>query len=88
MKYAPVQNYINGNFADASTGKILDIISPLDGTHLSTVPLSSSEDLNVAVTAAKAVFAKWSKMPIKERVQVFFRYKYLLNFGFVNFLYD
>lgn len=79
MKYIPVKNYINGNFVDASTTKILDIISPLDGTHLSTVPLSSVSDLNAAVAAAKGAFPKWSKTPIKERVQVFFRYKYLLE---------
>ncbi|MBA4197720.1 MAG: methylmalonate-semialdehyde dehydrogenase (CoA acylating) [Chitinophaga sp.] len=79
MKYAPVQNYINGQFVNASTDKALDVISPVDGTHLSTVPLSSSEDLANAVKAAKAAFPKWSKMPIKERVQVFFRYKYLLE---------
>ena len=79
MKYNPVQNFVNGNFFAASTGKTLDVISPLDGTHLSTVPLSSSTDLNNAVSAAKAAFIKWSKTPIKERVQVFFRYKYLLE---------
>src|SRR5438270_7007518 len=79
MKYAPVQNYINGQFVNATSNKTLDIISPIDGTHLSTVPLSSAEDLNKAVTAAKAAFAKWSKTPIKERVQVFFRYKFLLE---------
>ncbi|QEC68260.1 CoA-acylating methylmalonate-semialdehyde dehydrogenase [Panacibacter ginsenosidivorans] len=79
MKYNPVQNYINGKFVDATTDKTLDVISPLDGTRLSTVPLSSSDDLNKAVKAAKEAFPKWSKTPIKERVQVFFRYKYLLE---------
>jgi malonate-semialdehyde dehydrogenase (acetylating)/methylmalonate-semialdehyde dehydrogenase len=53
--------------------------SPLDGTLLSTVPMSSKKDLDAAVEAAKAAFPKWSKTPIKERVQVFFRYKYLLE---------
>jgi malonate-semialdehyde dehydrogenase (acetylating) / methylmalonate-semialdehyde dehydrogenase len=79
MKYAAVQNFINGNFIDAFGNKSLDVISPLDGAHLSAVPLSSSGDLNKAVAAAKAAFPKWSKTPIKERVQVFFRYKYLLE---------
>lgn len=79
MKYTPVQNYINGIFSVASTIKSLDVISPLDGTHLSTVPLSSAGDLNKAVEAAKRAFPKWSKTPIKERVQVFFRYKNLLE---------
>ena len=79
MKYQPIQNFINGKFVNASTSKTLDVISPLDGNHLSTVPMSSSKDLDDAVQAAKAAFPAWSKTPIKERVQVFFRYKTLLE---------
>src|SRR6202008_30755 len=48
-------------------------------THLSTVPMSTAKDLDAAVKAAKAAFPAWSKLPIKERVQVFFRYKTLLE---------
>ncbi len=79
MKYANTQNFINGKFVSAGTSKTLDVISPVDGTHLSTVPMSTSKDLDDAVKAAKAAFPGWSKTPIKERVQVFFRYKTLLE---------
>ena len=79
MKYSPTQNYVNGQFVDATGNKSMDIVSPLDGTLLSTVPLSTSKDLDDAVAAAKAAFPSWSKTPIKERVQVFFRYKTLLE---------
>jgi malonate-semialdehyde dehydrogenase (acetylating)/methylmalonate-semialdehyde dehydrogenase len=79
MKYQPVQNFINGGFVNASSEKAMDVISPLDGTLLSTVPMSVSTDLDAAVAAAKKAFPVWSKTPIKERVQVFFRYKYLLE---------
>src|SRR6476620_1104465 len=79
MKYPTVQNYINGIFVNAGSQRKLDVTSPLDGNHLSTVPMSTAKDLDAAVTSAKAAFATWSKFPIKERVQVFFRYKYLLE---------
>ena len=79
MKYTPIQNYINGKYVAASTSKTMDVVSPLDGNHLSTVPMSAYKDLDDAVQAAKAAFPAWSKTPIKERVQVFFRYKYLLE---------
>jgi malonate-semialdehyde dehydrogenase (acetylating) / methylmalonate-semialdehyde dehydrogenase len=79
MKYPPVQNYINGAFVNASSNRKLDVISPIDGNYLSTVPMSTAKDLDEAVMAAKAAFPIWSKFPIKERVQVFFRYKYLLE---------
>jgi malonate-semialdehyde dehydrogenase (acetylating)/methylmalonate-semialdehyde dehydrogenase len=79
MKYSPVQNFINGKFVDASSKRTLDVISPLDGKLLSKVPLSAAQDLDAAVKAAKAAFTLWGHTPIKERVQVFFRYKYLLE---------
>jgi malonate-semialdehyde dehydrogenase (acetylating) / methylmalonate-semialdehyde dehydrogenase len=79
MKYAAIQNYINGQFVPASSTKTLPVISPIDGSQLSVVPLSTARDLDAAVRAATAAFQIWSRKPIKERVQVFFRYKFLLE---------
>ncbi|HEX6333255.1 MAG TPA: CoA-acylating methylmalonate-semialdehyde dehydrogenase [Flavisolibacter sp.] len=79
MLYPPVQNYVNGRFVTPATDRYLDVISPLDGTLLSKVPMSGKQDLDFAVAAALSVFPAWSKTPIKERVQVFFRYKTLLE---------
>ncbi|MCE3282084.1 MAG: mmsA [Chitinophagaceae bacterium] len=79
MKYSPIRNFINGQFTPSSSDRTLDVISPVDGTQLSTVPMSTSDDLDAAVKAAKAAFSSWSRTPIKERVQVFFRYKTLLE---------
>lgn len=41
--------------------------------------MSTTADLDAAVTAARKAFQHWGKVPVKERVQVFFRYKYLLE---------
>jgi malonate-semialdehyde dehydrogenase (acetylating)/methylmalonate-semialdehyde dehydrogenase len=79
MLYPPIQNYINGSFIAATSSRTLDVVSPLDGQQLSTVPMSSKWDLDNAVMAANKAFASWSRTPIKERVQVFFRYKTLLE---------
>ncbi|HMK03831.1 MAG TPA: CoA-acylating methylmalonate-semialdehyde dehydrogenase [Ferruginibacter sp.] len=79
MKYGPIQNFIGGKFVSSASERKLDVVSPIDGTLLSTVPMSTGKDLDNAVKAAKAAFAGWSKTPIKERVQVFFRYKTLLE---------
>ncbi|OQY94003.1 MAG: methylmalonate-semialdehyde dehydrogenase (CoA acylating) [Sphingobacteriales bacterium UTBCD1] len=79
MKYNPVQNYINGKFVDVSSRRTLDVISPIDGKLLSKVPMSTAGDLDLAVRSARSAFLKWSRMPIKERVQVFYQYKYLLE---------
>ncbi len=77
-QFPEVKNYIGGKFSNG-TKKSLNVLSPLDGTVLSTVPLSSIEELDAAVAAAKKAFESWSAMPIKERVQIFYRYKILLE---------
>ena len=79
MKYAPLTNYIGGKDLHSTSKHTLDVLSPIDGSLLSTVPLSNADDLDFAVAAAKKAFETWSKTPIKERVQVFFRYKTLLE---------
>jgi malonate-semialdehyde dehydrogenase (acetylating) / methylmalonate-semialdehyde dehydrogenase len=79
MKYSPLKNYINGQFVPSVSKRTMEVISPLDGAVLTEVPMSTNEDLSNAVEAARAAFHKWSKTPIKERVQVFFRYKFLLE---------
>src|SRR5947209_5202610 len=79
MKYPPVQNYIGGEFVPGSAREELDVTNPADGSVISRVPLSAAGDVDRAVEAAKGAFPGWSGMPIKERVQVFFRYKTLLE---------
>lgn len=79
MKYPKVQNFIGGAFVNASGSRNLEVISPLDGTLLSTVPMSGKADLDKAVDAASKAFPGWSEMPIKTRVQIFYRYRELLE---------
>ncbi len=78
MKYPTVQNYVGGKFV-AGDYPSLDVYSPGDGSIISKVPLSSGAAVDAAVASAKAAFPGWSSLPIKERVQVFFRYRALLE---------
>ena len=82
MKYEVVKNYWGGAFHESSAPESLDVTSPVDGNLLSKVPMSGVDELNAAVESAKTAFEKWSHTPIKERVQVFFRYRYLLEKNF------
>ena len=79
MKYAAVRNYISGKFVESVSAETLDVLSPIDGSLLSKVPLSTSGELDSAVESAKKALPEWSAKPIKERVQVFFRYRSLLE---------
>ncbi|HEY4107856.1 CoA-acylating methylmalonate-semialdehyde dehydrogenase [Puia sp.] len=78
-KYGRIKNFIDGQFTGSAATRSIPVISPLDGALLAEMPCSSAADLDAAVRSARTAFPRWSRTPIKERVQVFFRYKYLLE---------
>jgi malonate-semialdehyde dehydrogenase (acetylating)/methylmalonate-semialdehyde dehydrogenase len=78
MKYSPLHNFISGELL-TDTVSVIEVISPSDGTVLSTVPLSNYEAVNKAVNGAEKAFPMWSSIPIKERAQIFYKYKTLLE---------
>jgi malonate-semialdehyde dehydrogenase (acetylating)/methylmalonate-semialdehyde dehydrogenase len=82
MKYEAVKNYYDGKFVESNSNESLEVISPIDGNLLAKVPMSTVDELDAAVESAKNAFLNWSNTPIKERVQVFFRYRNLLEQNF------
>lgn len=78
MKYKKVTNYIGEELIEGNNGD-LDVYSPIDGSIISQVTLSNAEAVDKAVKTAEAAYPSWSETPIKERVQVFFKYKRLLE---------
>ena len=78
-RHPDVRNYIAGSFVDAPERDLLDVTDPSDGSLLSRVPLSGMEEVARAVEAAEKAQPGWGGTPIKERAQVFYRYKALLE---------
>lgn len=78
MPQSQVKNLINGQKMRSGQAS-MDIISPLDGSVISNLPMSNSLDLDAAVEAAKKAYPMWSGMTLKERVQIFFKYRQLLE---------
>jgi len=78
MKYPIVQNIINGK-TEQSQGELLDVYSPINGEIISQVNMSGKDAIDEAVKTASAAFEEWSQKTLKERVQVFFKYKQLLE---------
>ena len=78
-KHPDVRNYIAGNFVDGNGAQYLDVTNPADGSVISRVPLSPASEVDRAAQAAKKALPAWAATPLKERVQVFFRYKTLLE---------
>lgn len=76
--FPAAKNYIQGNFKENNT-RLMEVVSPIDGSVISSVPLSDRAVLDEAVKAAKAAFKHWSNLTIKDRVQVFYKFRTLLE---------
>ncbi len=74
-----LQNFIGGKWVKSRASEYLPVMNPSVGRKIGSVPLSTTQDVDDAVGAAKAALPGWSGTTIKERVQVFFRYKAILE---------
>lgn len=78
MKYTALANYIQGSYAPASP-RSQDVTSPVNGELLTTVPLANESELQMAIESAKQAFPGWSDLTLRQRCDVFYRYRNLLQ---------
>ena len=67
MSKTKLQNFIDGEFVDAADGATEEVTNPANGEGIAEMPLSTEEDVNRAVAAAKRAFGEWSVTPPGER---------------------
>ncbi|MCA9559285.1 MAG: CoA-acylating methylmalonate-semialdehyde dehydrogenase [Myxococcales bacterium] len=72
-------NWIGGELVDARSGARLDVHNPRHGAVMGTVADSDAADVASAVEAAKAAFPGWKATPYKERAQILYRLKALME---------
>ncbi len=68
-----LKNMINGKFVAASGGKADDVMNPATGEVMAKGPISSKQDVNKAVAAAKKAFDGWSTTTPSERALAMLR---------------
>ncbi len=78
MEYGVLKNYIDGEWVESS-GKLLDVHNPATGEVIAQVPLSTAEEVDQAVAAAKAAFEEWRETPPLVRARYMFRLKGLME---------
>jgi len=60
--------FINGESVNAVSGKVLDVLSPVDGKKFDEIPRGDKADVDAAVNAAnQALNGAWGKMSALER---------------------
>ena len=67
------KNYINGEWVEARSGKAIEDRNPANTEELvGMFPASGSEDVDLAVEAAKAAYKKWRLTPAPKRAEILF----------------
>ena len=79
LSYVDTRNWIGGEWQGAISGDTFTVDNPRHGKVIGNCPDSGTEDVARAVAAAKAAFPAWRATPIKERVQVLFRLKRIME---------
>ncbi|GAF12110.1 LOW QUALITY PROTEIN: methylmalonate-semialdehyde dehydrogenase [Bacillus sp. JCM 19045] len=69
-----VKNWINGAWIDSSASETETVPNPATGETIALVPLSTKEDVNTAVIAAKRAYESWKTVPVPERSRYMFSY--------------
>ena len=78
---APQRLFISGSWRDAANGAVLDVISPIDGSRLTTIADATAADVDAAVRAARSSFEKggWSKASPAARKKVMLKIADLID---------
>jgi betaine-aldehyde dehydrogenase len=68
-----LRNFIDGELVDAAEGATEEVTNPANGEVIAEQPLSTEEDVNRAVAAAKGAFEGWAATPPGERADALFK---------------
>ena len=71
--------FINGKWEEARERALHPITNPSTGQATAQVPYATADDVDRTARAAHEAFLKWREVPVVDRVQVFYRYKDLLE---------
>lgn len=77
-----LKNYINGEWVESESDQILDIINPATQKTIAKVPMSTRDEVNTAIEAAREAFPDWRRTTPLARVRCLFRLKELLEENF------
>lgn len=77
--YVDIKNWVGGQWREGSAGSWLDVENPRHGKAMGRMTVSSAKDVDAAVEAAKKAFPAWRATPMRERAQVLYRLKQLME---------
>jgi malonate-semialdehyde dehydrogenase (acetylating)/methylmalonate-semialdehyde dehydrogenase len=74
-----IENAFGGKKVASASPRSTNVYNPATGEVVARLPLSTTDEINAAVAAAKAAAASWGTTPPMKRVAPMFRFKELLQ---------
>ena len=74
-----VANFVGGKTVASPSQRALPVTNPTTGEVIAEVPMSTAAELDAAVVRAAEAQQGWGSAPLKDRVQVLFRMKALME---------
>ncbi len=71
--------FVGGREVESRAERFNPVTAPLTGDVIAEVPLCGADELDDVFSTARSAQPEWAAMPIKDRVQVFFRLKALME---------
>tara|TARA_B110000196_G_scaffold246795_1_gene215716 strand:- start:133 stop:1608 length:1476 start_codon:yes stop_codon:yes gene_type:complete len=72
-------NWVDNKWLDSSSENRISVISPYFDKQIATIPDSGKSDLDIAVEKAKSAFPNWADTNIRDRAQIMFRFKSIIE---------
>ncbi|MCI1695848.1 CoA-acylating methylmalonate-semialdehyde dehydrogenase [Aneurinibacillus aneurinilyticus] len=77
-KVQHVKNFVGGAWTESIAERYEEVPNPATGETIAYVPISSREELDRAVAAAKEAYKTWKTVAVPRRARILFKYQQLL----------
>ncbi|MCP4236620.1 MAG: aldehyde dehydrogenase family protein, partial [Aestuariibacter sp.] len=77
MKQVPL--LINGDMVASTTEQFINVTNPANGEVIAKTPVTTDDEMQRALQAAKSAFETWRHVPVTERARIMMRYQAILK---------
>jgi len=78
-QYGVLKNFVDGEWVESKTDRLLDITNPATGEVIGQVPLSTKSEMDAAIESAQEGYWDWRSTPPIVRSRYMFKIKDLLE---------
>ena len=79
MSVRKMRNYVNGEWVESTSPKVIDVVNPAKDEVLTQLPLTTKEETDEVIKIAHDAFTEWRSTPPLQRARLLMKLKYLMD---------